>query len=309
MSDGEWLFSDSEDELSDVSKTVKAYKLLIVDDEPGVHEVTKMALRQFEFNGAKLNIISAYSGKEAKEVIESNPDISVILLDVVMETSDAGLQVADWVRNVYKNHKVRIVLRTGQPGEAPESEIMTRYDINDYKEKTELTNRKLKTLMYACLRGYNDIVTIERVSSKLKTIVESSNTLFKVQTGEQFSRSVIELLGEILMEDHTIPPTRISSITCKNKKIVYATGAYELKNGEDYSTVCDSDVFDLMIESGEDGIKVFDQEIYVYLKSEINEFMIYVENLNVVEGIDADILSLFFKHVSVGYKNIEDSFS
>lgn len=64
-----------------------------------------------------------------------NPDVAVCLLDVVMETEHAGLETANAIRSMLKNTFVRIVLRTGQPGQAPEETIIAEYDINDYKEK------------------------------------------------------------------------------------------------------------------------------------------------------------------------------
>ena len=159
-SDDNFMFAE-EIETNEDEITIAPYNLLIVDDEIGVHEVTKLALRNYSFNGIGLHILSAYSGKEAIELLTQHNDIAVILLDVVMESDDAGLKVANWIRNVKRDHKVRIVLRTGQPGESPEECIMVEYDVNDYKEKTELTSRKLNTLMHSCIRSYNDISTIE----------------------------------------------------------------------------------------------------------------------------------------------------
>lgn len=305
------LFAESSAVASDreeKAKPEKYYKLLVVDDDPGVHEVTRMALSRFTFNDYGLELLHAHSGEEAKEVLERTPEIAVVLLDVVMETSEAGLEVADWIRNDLKDRRIRIVLRTGQPGEAPESDIMVRYDINDYKEKTELTNRKLNTLMYACLRAYNDIDTIERASSKLQNIIESSGELFKPQSGEQFSALVINLLTEILLADRGVPPSKVSSITCKNGRIVCATGNFSDQKGKDVQSICSIETFDQLRGAGVDNVKVIGNEIFVYIKSNQNEFMIYVEQLNAQAEIDMDIMSLFFRHVSIGYRNLQDQF-
>ena len=117
------------------------FKLLIVDDENEIHVMTKLVLSDYVFMGAGLKFLSAFSAKEAKTVIRENPDIACCLLDVVMETNDAGLEVARFIREDENNKKLRIILRTGQPGKAPEKNIILTYDINDYKEKTELTNQ------------------------------------------------------------------------------------------------------------------------------------------------------------------------
>ena len=136
-------------------------KVIIADDEPEVHAVTRFVLKDYEYQGKKLDFISAYSGAEAKQLLQDNPDASLILLDIVMERDDSGLDVAEFIREDLGNNLIRIILRTGQPGSAPEEEVITRYDVNDYKEKTELTDRKFKTAMTMALRAYADIITLD----------------------------------------------------------------------------------------------------------------------------------------------------
>ena len=133
------------------------WNIMIVDDEKEIHNVTKLALNQFTFESRGINFISAYSGKEAKQLFQAHKDIALILLDVVMETDNAGLQVAKYIREELANQQTRIVLRTGQPGLAPEEKVIVEYDINDYKEKTELTRQKLFTTVVSSLRSYRQI--------------------------------------------------------------------------------------------------------------------------------------------------------
>lgn len=147
-----------------------SWNIMIVDDEMEVHDVTKLALQRFSFDGKQLNFISAYSAQEAKRLIEENPQTAIILLDVVMETNDAGLMVAKYIREELDNHYVRIILRTGQPGEAPEESVILNYDINDYKTKTELTQKKLFTTVISALRSYRDITNLEASQRKLKVL-------------------------------------------------------------------------------------------------------------------------------------------
>jgi CheY-like chemotaxis protein len=150
------LFSDDEHLLRDDAEQSPmiedlTWKVLIADDEPDVHKVTRMVLHNFSFDGLKLELISAYSGQEAKKIMASRDDIALAMLDVVMEDEHAGLEVARYIREDLKNCYTRLVLRTGQPGQAPENEVIRNYDINDYKDKTELTTTKLNTLLYATL--------------------------------------------------------------------------------------------------------------------------------------------------------------
>ena len=140
---------------------INTWKVMLVDDKAEAHQVARLALQKFKFEDKPLQFISAYSAEQAQQLIEAHPDTALILLDIVMEENDSGLKVASYIRNILKNRLVRIVLRTGQPGQAPEEAVIMDYDINDYKVKTELTREKLLTTVMGALRSYRDIQTVE----------------------------------------------------------------------------------------------------------------------------------------------------
>lgn len=144
-----------------------SWKILIVDDEAEVHNITKLALDDVTFERRSLNFISAYSAKEAQLIIQAHPDIAVILLDVVMETEDAGLQLIHYVRKDLQNRTTRIILRTGQPGQAPEDIVVVNYGIDDYRTKTELTARKLFISVITALRAFSTMTQIVEVTQRL----------------------------------------------------------------------------------------------------------------------------------------------
>ena len=142
----DFLFIDDSDEDEILAfGSNETWQVLIVDDDPEIHSVTQLALSDLVVLGRRLEYLHAYSGKDACELIEKNDDIVLVLLDVVMETDDAGLNVVKYIRETLQRKDIRIVLRTGQPGYAPEESVIKEYDINDYKTKTELTRRKLVT--------------------------------------------------------------------------------------------------------------------------------------------------------------------
>lgn len=157
--------------------SVKKWKLLIVDDEKEVHAVTRLALMDLVFEGAGLEFVSAHSLAEAKQQIDQHPDLAIVLLDVVMDTDDAGLQVVNYLRHTRHNQRTRVILRTGQPGQAPERAVVLNYDINDYKAKTELTSQKLYTSVMSALRSYRDIMQVEQqrqlLEKRLRRIEET----------------------------------------------------------------------------------------------------------------------------------------
>ncbi|MGD9638458.1 MAG: response regulator [Alphaproteobacteria bacterium] len=151
-----------EDTKSKNSDMQKPWNILVVDDEESVHAVTKMVLNDFIFMDRPIKIFNAYSTKAAQKIIQNENDIAIILLDVILETPHAGLDFVKFVRDKVKNDKVRIILRTGQPGEAPENEVIIQYDINDYKYKTELTEPRLIAVIAASLRSYNAFCRLEQ---------------------------------------------------------------------------------------------------------------------------------------------------
>ncbi len=172
--------------------------VLIADDDPQIHDMSRMLLRKFVFQGRGLEILSATSAAEARRILADRPDIAVLLLDVVMESDDAGLKLVPVIREEMGNKRVRIVLRTGQPGQAPERDVILNYDINDYKAKTELTSQRLFTTMVANLRAYQDIVSIERNRVGLEKILNASATLFDKRSMREFVEGAIIQLEALL---------------------------------------------------------------------------------------------------------------
>jgi two-component system sensor histidine kinase ChiS len=193
----------------------KSWKIMLVDDEEEVHNVTKLALVDFSFEGKYLTFISAYSGPEAKQLIQEHPDIALILLDVVMETDDAGLTVAKHIRQEVGNHLVRIVLRTGQPGQAPEGTVIIDYDINDYKAKTELTTKKLFTTIVTSLRAYGHITTIEAHRREVERIASASARFVPREFLSVLQKeSIVDVeLGDQIQHEMTIMFADVRSFT------------------------------------------------------------------------------------------------
>lgn len=171
----DWLVDDphaAEDDEAGQASPPPPWRVLIVDDDVDVHVVTKFALSQASFEGRRLSFLHAYTGEEALALLRSTPDIAVVLLDVIMETQDAGLHVARQIREDLHNSAVRIILRTGQPGQALEHRIIIDYDINDFWCKTDLTTRKLFTTVISSLRTYASLRDAEQQVADLAAALE-----------------------------------------------------------------------------------------------------------------------------------------
>lgn len=140
----------------------KCYKILLVDDDEMVHKVSSSVIGNMAFKTFDLNLISVYSAREAKTYLENNDDVALAFIDVVMETPNAGLQLVKQIREELDNHLIRLVIRTGQANEAPQMDIVEHYDIDDYKEKTELTVQKLYTTIRTSIRSYIQLVELQK---------------------------------------------------------------------------------------------------------------------------------------------------
>lgn len=178
--------------------SVEPWPILVVDDDPQVHAMTSVLLRDFDFEGRPFEVVGALSAAEAKAVLAERPDLPVALLDVVMETEDAGLRLVRHIRDDLDNRRMRIVLRTGQPGQAPERDVIVAYDINDYKAKSELTAQRLFTTLVSALRAWRDIVTIERNRQGLERILTASTSLFETRSMRAFVERLVDQLVQVV---------------------------------------------------------------------------------------------------------------
>lgn len=143
-------------------ETAAPWRILVVDDDPEIHHVTHLVLGDFQFQNRPVELLTATSAAQARHILQTETGIAVLLLDVVMETDDAGLQLVAYVRKTLGLKALRIILRTGQPGQAPERDVILRYDIDDYRAKTEMTAQKLMTSTVAGLRAYEAFSALER---------------------------------------------------------------------------------------------------------------------------------------------------
>lgn len=317
MSDKDIIYSDDDlvfvdEEGNPQLRDTSHWKVMIVDDEPEVHNVTKMVLSDFQFAGRGLDFISAYSGQEAREALSKNPDVAMILLDVVMETEDAGLRFAQYIREEAENRLVRIVLRTGQPGMAPEEHVILNYDINDYKAKTELTATKLFTTVVSALRSYRDIKTLETNKKGLETILRASSTIFELQAMEQFAAGVLTQLTALLRmeEDALYAKTNGFAAMTTNReecRILIGTGIYAECTNQKVDEVVDEEVLACLKKARAAGRELFlDQNRYVgYFRHENgSENFLYLQGWEELNEWDRYLLEIFCKNVSIAYENI-----
>jgi len=188
----------ADDSEADALTTEPPWRILIVDDDADVHKATELAMQGLRVEGRPLAFLHANSAAEARTLLRTEPDLAVALLDVVMESEDAGLRLVRYIRENLQQHAIRIVLRTGQPGYAPEIETVQAYDINDYKTKSELTRTRLYTVLTAAIRSYKQICALESNRQGLELIVEGSAELSQLRGLQRFAEGVVTQLCALL---------------------------------------------------------------------------------------------------------------
>ena len=195
--DNELEFAPEDDSITSPNESDNLWKILIIDDEPDIHEVTKMALSDFDFEGRQLHFLDAYSSDEAIKILNQEKNVAIALVDIVMESEHAGLTLVKHIRDVMKNNLIRLIIRTGQPGQAPEKNIIKEYDINDYKEKTELTSQKLYSSILSSLRSYKDIISLNDYKQKLENIIDKQS--IELRDEKTFISTVFDITGALVI--------------------------------------------------------------------------------------------------------------
>lgn len=288
------------------------WRILIADDDDSVHHVSKLVLRDFTFEGRPLEFLSAHSGAETCRVMEQNSDVALLLLDVVMETESAGLDVVKYVRDVINNRFTRIVLRTGQPGQAPEKQVVIDYDINDYKEKTELTAQKLITTVVSALRSYRDIRTIEHSRNGLQRIVTASRDLFEPRSLAVFSDGVLQQLGAFLhMGDDTLY-AQASGLAAQRPHsrdefyVLAGRGQFESAQGGVLAEKLPAGLVERLMRSVElQKSEITDHDYVGYFKTTNgSENLVYFKLSQPLSPIDRELIDVFSSNIGIAFDNV-----
>ena len=302
------IFSETPD--TSTKTIVDNWKVLIVDDESSVHDVTKLALSGFDYDSKGLEFLHAYSKKEAIDIMQKHDDIALALVDVVMEEEHAGLDLVDHVRNTMKNNLTRIVLRTGQPGQAPEREVLKKYDINDYKEKTELTSKKLFSTVYTSIRSFRDIAALNDNRKGLERVIKSSTEIYKISNLTEFINGVLQQLVAVLYLDRDTVylshgAMAIEGVNGKST-IIAGTGKYTEhvnKKADNALLEKEKHLIENAIQSKDFSSDGTHYAMYFSPDEGLDDVLLFSTSKD-LSSDDIYILRMFFNNVGVAYKNI-----
>src|SRR5438046_663023 len=282
-------------------------KIAVIDDEPAVHDGTRFALSDYRLNGQGLEILSAYSAAEGRELMRRNTDVAVVLLDVIMETDTAGLSLVEFIRKELKNETVRVILRTGQPGQAPERRVIVDYDINDYKAKTELTSDKLFTSLTAALRSYQQLQRMVETRRGLEIIIEAASTLFDFKSMQRLAEGVLTQIGSLLnVECAGILVLREAQDAREPFAVLAGSGCYSRFIGSDVSQILDSDLRQLVAEAFARRHHEFSARRSVLYLTTMSgrEVVVVLEAPRQLSSTDRTLVEIFCSRLSIAFDNV-----
>ncbi|EEX93654.1 response regulator [Vibrio orientalis CIP 102891 = ATCC 33934] len=291
------------------SKPVEPWIVLLVDDDEQVHQITRLALSGFTFDGRPLQLISAFSAQEAKETYHQHTGIALALVDVVMESDHAGLELVKYLREEVQDRLIRVVLRTGQAGQAPEDVVIREYEIDDYKEKTELTIQKLKTLLYSMLRAYRDLCLIDAQKTGLKKVIESSAKVQNTTTLQAYATSVLEQLTSLLQLERSAfycvvkprpdgEPSRALTLAATGDYVdCYSECAIE-KLPEEVASRCQTVLEERRSQHFGDAF-VF----YAHDEQAVDS-LLYVNFHQVLSELDIQLLEIYMQNIGLTFENL-----
>jgi len=285
-------------------KTQKKRRILVVDDDDSVHQVTRLVLADAEIEHRYLEIVSVYSMDEAKTTLLNDEDFCMAFVDVVMETDHAGLELVQWIREELKNQAIRLVLRTGQAGTAPEAKVIKDFDINDYKDKTDFTSNKMITTVYASIRAYRDIMTIQRSLDAFKKLIETTHDLLKIDQLKSFGSAALNHLLALMNVESSalyIARTQVDFDLHTTNLIIACTGKYVCES----DSLEDSDIADEVKEKIQQAFisksHYNDDTCFVgYYQAAVNSAsVLYIEFEDDNEHFKASLAELFATNVAL----------
>jgi signal transduction histidine kinase len=299
------LLQLTDDPASPAQADGKSWTIAVIDDDPAVHEGTRFALYDYALNGQGLRILSAHSAAEGRELLAREPAIAVILLDVVMETDTAGLELVDYIRKELKNETVRIVLRTGQPGQAPERRVIVDYDINDYKAKTELTADKLFTTLTAALRSYQQLQRLEETRRGLEIIIEAATTLFDFRSMQRLAQGVLTQIASLLQVECAGILVVRDSTEGAAFSVLAGSGCFDSIVGQGIEDL-DAQTVDRLVKAFERrGHEFLDRRSTLYLRTGSGrELVVLLEAQKELSETDRSLIELFTSRLSVAFDNV-----
>lgn len=302
------LFTIEEASTNKPDPLLEPYKILISDDDEEVHQVTQLVLKNLKFEGRSMVFLHAYTEAQTQDLLVQHPDTAILFQDVVMDTLRSGLNIVEYTRTVLDNRKIRIILRTGNPGDAPEERIVIDYDINDYKLKTELTHQKLLTTVFQSLRSYRDLMTLEKNRLGLEKIITASSELFQNDNIEDFFESILKSIltfyddhATLMISENHVQNGFVLMKNAPHTTIIAATGRFGDYKGCDIEVSDEIQLIDQLIRQTTNGesalVPVYHGFVITQAATDGALTYIYIEGDSKI--YDTQLISLFISNYTL----------
>lgn len=286
-------------------------KVLSVEDDPDYQAALMNGLSALNYDGKQVEFLTASSASDAATVIAANPDISVIFLDVVMETDVAGLRLVSTIRNVIGNDLVRIVLLTGQPGMTPATDLIGQYDIDDYWCKSDLTQAHLQTIVLSNLRTWEHLSEMKEARHGMQLLLASSQRIASKSDIAEYTHSILEEIGQLLKMNS-------GGIVCffhpeeeylEKALIVAACGEFSSHIHQYFLSAFQENIVKEAVEQANtQKAHVFQEGFSVLYFSnkelENREYMVVVKLDRHLASNEINLLQVFCENISAGFRNV-----
>jgi len=285
------------------------WQILIVDDEKGLHDVTKLICRRMVFKHRPVEFISAYSAVEALEILRETENVAVCLIDVVMENDHAGLDLVRDIREKLPQHQsMRLILRTGNPGMAPQREVIQHYDIDDYREKTELTADRLFTSVYTAIRAFSTLKTLSKTVTGLEHIINTKNEFFDELNALDLIQSFLLQIKQIVHQMNAgfdLPDGFILARNENSIELIQAWGDYQPHKGQALASIPALEPITFILNNiANNTFQLSDQGIVLSLstQSEVS-YVLWIRSDSDLGAHTLHILNLFIQKLLLNIEN------
>lgn len=303
------VFLEEHPAAPDTAGARNVWRVMIIDDDEDVHSTTTFALGNLDMQHRPLEFVHAYSASQAREMLEYEPEIAVILLDVVMEQDDAGLHLVRYIRETLKLADVRIILRTGQPGYAPEIDAIRDFDINDYKTKSELTRIKLFTTVTSAIRSYDQIRKISDSRRGLNQIVQASTELMTLHGVRNFAAGVLAQIGALLCQENSgvLCAKECTDESSHQLAVMATSGDHVHLDNATLTAERDPRIHEAMELALKERHSIFRPDsVTLYFGGKASrDFVAFIDVCRAPTDISERLLDVFCGNVAVGLDNVE----
>ncbi|MBJ7551188.1 putative bifunctional diguanylate cyclase/phosphodiesterase [Marinomonas ostreistagni] len=292
-------------------KTTQVCKVLSVEDDVDYQAALLLSLQTLNYGDFKVEFLCANSAQEAASVMAKHPDISLVLLDVVMEDEDSGLRLVRSIRNTVGNQMVRIILLTGQPGLMPQDELMSSYDIDDYWNKSELSHEHLQTIVLGNLRTWHHLYAMQQARLGLQMMIESSQRISSKLDLKSYTQSILDELARVFkLEKGGIVCIAHQQDELPDQALVFAAAGQFRPWSNQYLG---------RVSPEAELVRVFEQSIQakchvletpftaLYFSSvEIDkrDYVVIVKYEEPLSEFDMDLLQIFGENINAGFTNV-----